>query len=145
MTDVFTKKKRSWIMSKIKGKGTKLEDKGFLLLRSAGMRFRKHPKGIFGRPDAANKKFKIAFFFDSDFWHGFNYSTTLKKRLPNAFWIEKIARNIKRDVLVTKRLKKEGWVVIRFWEHDLTKQPERSMRRVLKAMADRGVRVSKKR
>ena len=131
-------------MSKIRAKGTKLEDKGFVLLGATGVRFRKHPKGIYGKPDAANKKARIAFFFDSDFWHGFNYDASLKKRLPSVFWIDKIARNIKRDLLVTKHLKDEGWLVLRFWEHDLVKRPEYCSRRVKKAMGARGIEVSKK-
>jgi len=36
-----------------------------------------------------------------------------------AFWEKKLTGNKKRDLLVAKTLRKEGWRVIRIWEHDL--------------------------
>jgi DNA mismatch endonuclease (patch repair protein) len=134
MVDVFTPEKRSEVMSMIRSKGTKLEEKGFALLRLAGLNFRKHPKGIYGRPDAGNKSKKIAVFFDSDFWHGYQYKKKLIKRLPAGYWPEKIARNIQRDKIVTKRLLTEGWLVLRFWEHEITRNPEKCVKRIRTAI-----------
>ena len=75
MTDIFSKQKRSEIMAKVKSKDTRFEEEGFSLLRKAGLNYRRHPKGIFGSPDAANKSKRIAVFFDSDFWHGYRYNS----------------------------------------------------------------------
>lgn len=120
MADIFTKKKRSLIMSKIKGKLTGLEEKGWLLLKEAGIRFRKHPRGIIGRPDAANKTKKLAIFFDSEFWHGHDWEKSRSKIKSNRdFWIAKIERNIARDKAVNRTLKAEGWTVIRLWERQM--------------------------
>jgi len=119
-------------MSRIKSENTKLELLGFDILKRTPFRFRKHPSHIYGRPDAALKRLKIAIFFDSDFWHGYDYKKSLKQRLPNDFWVEKIARNIKRDTEVTSKLKKEGWIVIRLWEHEIEKQPEACLRQIIK-------------
>jgi len=121
MTDVFSKKKRAQIMSKIKGKNTKLEETGYSILRECDLNFRKHPKGIYGNPDAANKRLGIAVFFDSDFWHGYNYYKGFHKKLPNDYWHKKIQTNIARDIKVNMALRKSGWKVLRFWEHDLIK------------------------
>lgn len=107
-------------MSQIKAKGTNLEKTGWNLLKEAKVSFRKHPKNIFGKPDAGNKSRKIAVFFDSNFWHGYNWiqqKKTIKSK--KKFWIQKIERNIQRDKAVTALLKKEGWKVVRLWERDL--------------------------
>ncbi|OIO52930.1 hypothetical protein AUJ46_06680 [Candidatus Peregrinibacteria bacterium CG1_02_54_53] len=118
--DIFTKKKRSEIMSKIRGKKTGVEERGWAMLREAGIRFRKHPKGIFGNPDAANKSKKIAIFFDSEFWHGYDWEERRKDIKSNRkFWIKKIERNIVRDREVNAFLKKRGWKVLRIWCHQM--------------------------
>ena len=95
--DIFSIKKRSQIMSKIKGKDTQLEEEGWALLRESGIRFRKHLKGIPGKPDAANKRKRLAIFIDSEFWHGFEWKKRKKDFKSNKkFWIPKIERNVQR-------------------------------------------------
>ncbi len=120
--DIFTKEKRSEIMSRIKGKGTKLEERAWSVLTQSGIRFRKHPRGIPGKPDAANKSKKLAIFVDSEFWHGFNWANRKKNIKSNRrFWIRKIESNILRDKKVNRILKNEGWKVVRIWEKELKK------------------------
>ena len=110
-------------MSKIKSKGTKLEDQGWILLKNAKVNFRKHPKKVYGNPDAGHKGKKIAVFFDSDFWHGYDWKNQIKTiKSKKSFWITKIERNMERDKEVNKLLKKQGWKVIRLWEKDLSKK-----------------------
>ena len=116
-------------MSRIRGKNTLLELSGFELLKKTNLRFRRHPRGIYGKPDAALKNRKIAVFFDSEFWHGFKFKE-FKKRLPNDYWVRKIENNRRRDKLVTKELKKNGWTVIRFWESELFKKPEDCLKEI---------------
>ena len=112
--DIFTKKKRSQIMSKIKSKS------GIEVLpcKFEGLYLRKHPKGIFGNPDFGNKLRRIALFMDGCFWHGCprHYK---KPKSNEAFWSSKIKRNRKRDKKVTKTLQKANWKVIRIWECEL--------------------------
>ena len=108
-------------MSRIKGKLTKVEERGWAALKLAGIRFRKHPSGVLGKPDAGNKSKKLAIFFDSEFWHGHDWERqrgTIKSN--RKFWVKKIERNIARDKEVNRRLRKQGWTVIRIWERDLT-------------------------
>lgn len=118
MTDIVSKKKRSEIMSKIKSKDSKIEIEFRKAIWKAGFRYRKHPKGYFGKPDLVLKKYKIAIFIDSCFWHG------CKKhcRIPSTrktYWITKIERNKKRDKEVNQHYRDIGWLVSRIWEHDL--------------------------
>ena len=72
MADIFTPKKRSWIMSRIRSKDTKIEMKIAELLRKNKMRYRRHPK-LFGSPDFVVEK-KLLVFCDGDFWHGHNWA-----------------------------------------------------------------------
>ncbi len=121
MADVFTKKKRSEIMSKIRSQNTKAELLVFRELRKRGVYFQKHYKRAAGSPDIALPRKKKAVFIDGDFWHGYQFSK-LKKRLPKKYWLAKIERNIKRDRNSRAKLRKQGWKVIRIWEHDLKKK-----------------------
>lgn len=82
-------------------------------LSRLGMWFEAQPGGIFGRPDfrAGGPDERIAVFVDGEFWHG------MTERSPQTlFWRAKIFRNVRRDALVTERLTRSGWVVLRFSE-----------------------------
>src|SRR3989344_1741949 len=118
MADVFTKKKRSEIMSRIRSKNTDIEKSVFSFLKNKGIRFRRHYKNVSGNPDIAVPPAKKAVFIDGDFWHGYKFNKS-KQKLPKKYWLQKITNNIKRDKKVNRILKKSGWKVLRFWEHDL--------------------------
>lgn len=116
---------RSENMSRIRSKNTTIE----VLLGKAmwhlGLRYRKHDKTVFGKPDFIFKSKKIAVFCDSEFWHG-KYLME-GKHIPKTnaeFWIAKLNRNIQRDKDVNTFLEAEGWTVVRFWEEDIRKSPE---------------------
>jgi len=133
MADVFSKKKRSEIMSNIRAKNTSLET-GFLKLLSAkiyplGYRYKKHYGKLLGRPDVAFVKQKIAIFIDGDFWHGYKFKKT-KSRLPKKYWLAKIENNIHRDKKTRAKLRKLGWKVIRIWEHEIKKNPEKIIAKI---------------
>ena len=126
MTDIFTPEKRSWVMSRIRSKDTKIEKKVASLLRTNKIHYRRHPK-IFGSPDFIIEK-KILLFCDGDFWHGYKYDK--KKKPPKKFWREKIERNMARDRKVSRKLRRDGWSVVRLWEHDIAKKPEKCIRKI---------------
>lgn len=120
MTDNLSREKRSHIMSTIRGKNTRSE----LALRDtlSSLHFTYQPRGIYGNPDFANRKEKVAIFVDGCFWHGCRKH--FKPPTSNTeFWRHKIERNIERDREVTKNLRHEGWRVIRVWEHELDLKP----------------------
>ena len=117
MADVLTKKQRSYCMSQIRSSKTKPELKIKKLMKSLGFQYQ--PK-IYGRPDFTNKKEKIAIFIDGDFWH----KCPVHFRLPKTnrkFWKKKINQNVLRDRQVNAKLRKEGWKIIRVWEHSIKK------------------------
>ena len=130
MTDIFTPEKRSWVMSRIKGKNTGIESKVKRLLRSNKIKFKQHPQ-IFGSPDFLVGK-KTVVFCDGDFWHGFQYETRKKPR--KKFWKDKIEGNMKRDKRVSRKLRGQGYSVIRLWEHDINDRPLVCLNRIIRFM-----------
>ena len=132
MADIFTPKKRSWVMSRIRSRDTGIEKKTAQLLRKNKLHYRRFPK-VFGSPDFAVEK-KVMVFCDGDFWHGYQYNR--KKKPPKKFWRDKIERNMERDRKVTRRLRADGWPVVRLWEHDIEKRPGSCLRRIKTILCD---------
>lgn len=109
-------------MSRIKGKDTSIEVALRRELWKRGIRYRKNPKSIYGHPDIAIKKYKIAIFCDGDFWHGYNWEERKESIKSNRdYWIPKIERNMEKDIEVNHVLSYLGYRVIRFWEHEIKK------------------------
>ena len=134
MADTLTPEARSRLMSRIRSKGTSIDLEMGKILAGSGARFEMYPR-MTGSPDFANRRRRIAVFCDGDFWHGYRYAD--KKRPAGRYWREKIERNMARDRYVTRRLRREGWSVLRFWEHDIHKNPAMCARRVRKKLAER--------
>ena len=130
MADIFTPKKRSWVMSRIRSKDTKIEMKIAELLRGSKLRYRRHPK-LFGSPDFIVEK-KVLVFCDGAFWHGYQYSR--KKKPPKKFWRDKIERNMERDRKVSRKLRADGWHVVRLWEHDIETSPEKCVGKIRRCL-----------
>ena len=114
--DTVSKKQRSYIMSQIRGTKTKPE---LIVKRNIdGRKLRYQPKGIPERPDFANKTKKVAVFIDGCFWH--KCPRCYKPPKSNKkYWKAKVERNTKRDRHVNRKMRKEGWTVLRFWEHQV--------------------------
>ena len=125
-----SKELTSRIMSSIKSKDTKPEKILGSSIWKTGLRYRKHYK-IKGKPDFVFVSKRVAIFCDGDFWHGNNWKirglNSFAEELDSysEFWKNKIKRNVERDKEVEKELRKQGWTVIRFWESDILKNPER--------------------
>ncbi|MCK5096375.1 MAG: very short patch repair endonuclease [Candidatus Pacebacteria bacterium] len=121
MADIFTKKKRSEIMSKVRNKDSKIEVEFRKKLWKAGFRYLKNSTKYFGKPDIVLPKYKTVIFIDSCFWHGCKKHGSIPETRKK-FWTDKIEGNKKRDRKVSLYYKKEGWKIIRIWEHDLKKK-----------------------
>ncbi|KJU84200.1 DNA mismatch repair protein Vsr [Candidatus Magnetobacterium bavaricum] len=132
MPDVFSKAKRSEVMSSISSKGNRsTEWKLRARLISAGISgWKLHPANVFGKPDFVFHKERVAIFVDGCFWHGCKKCRTIP--ISNRqFWDKKLNGNKKRDKKVTHKLKQEGWNVLRLWEHQLRKDPARCIKAIL--------------
>lgn len=131
MPDMFTKEKRSEIMSKIRSEGTKIELKMKAALKEIRIKFEYQPK-MFGKPDFLIPP-KIVVFCDSSFWHGRDWNK-LKKQLSKEYWYDHIGRNRKRDKIVNKKLKEEGYIVLRFWDDQINKKIETCIEAIKEAI-----------
>lgn len=128
MSDIYSKSKRSDIMSKISGKETKPEILVRKYLFSKGFRFRKNVKGLPGKPDIVLPKYKVIIFIHGCFWHGHSCK---RGNLPSSniqFWENKISQNISRDENVTQKLKELGWKVIIIWQCEIQNNLSREIR-----------------
>ena len=120
MLDNHTPEQRHKNMTAVKSKGTKIEVLLQKELWHRGLRYRKNVKNIYGKPDIAFIGKKIAVFCDSEFFHGFDWKIRSKEIKSNReLWIPKIEKNIQRDKDVTDKLKKDGWIVLRFWGNEI--------------------------
>lgn len=133
MADIFSKKKRSEIMSKIRATETKLEVKFRKELWKAGFRYRKNASGYYGKPDVLLKKYKTVIFIDSCFWHGCEKHFKLPSS-KQEFWDAKIKRNRQRDKEVDRYYKKIGWSVLRIWEHQLKNKEDFIVKKIIKKL-----------
>lgn len=157
MADVFSKRKRSEVMSRIRGRGNKDTELALAkILRAHRITGWRRNQSVFGKPDFVFQKIKLAIFVDGCFWHGCpkhcNPMKWLKKssmpanhppsprgrlrRTGRAFWQRKLSANKLRDRKVTRTLRRAGWRVLRIWEHELGRKPQaRLMHRIRRALA----------
>jgi DNA mismatch endonuclease, patch repair protein len=126
-------------MALVRSRNTNFE-LAFLRLLSAelyplGYRYRKHYRRVFGTPDIVFPKFRLAVFIDSAFWHGRNYDQLVDRMTP--FWRAKIERNMERDQEVTRKLRRQGWSVLRFDERQVKKRPFSAIARIKRKLGER--------
>jgi len=123
LTDIFSKKKRSEIMSKIGPKDSKQEIFIRRLVHELGYRYRLHRKDLPGKPDLVFPKYKKVIFINGCFWHG--HKNCKRAKLPetnNQFWKEKIEKNIINDKANQKELKRLGWDYLIVWQCDIKRK-----------------------
>jgi len=118
--DRLSRKARSALMSTIRSRGNKSTELRFraLLIRAGIHGWCVQPRGIAGKPDFAFLARRIAVFIDSCFWHGCPKHVRYPKS-NTQYWHEKISSNRRRDTSNSRALRKEGWAVLRIWEHEL--------------------------
>jgi len=139
MPDVFTKAKRSDVMSRIRGRGNKDTELALIrVFRAQGISgWRRHlevrsqkaegrRQNFKVRPDFVFTKLRLAVFVDGCFWHCCPLHST-KPKNNAAFWRKKFAANQTRDRLVIRTLRSQGWRVLRIWEHDLARKREKRL------------------
>lgn len=120
MADIFSKRKRSEIMRKVKGKNTKPELAVRKLIYSLGYRYRLHSESLPGHPDIVFSKLRKVVFVHGCFWHKHKgCSKALPPKTNTMFWKNKLVSNQKRDIKVQSALKREGWKVCIVWQCEI--------------------------
>lgn len=120
MADVFSKQKRSEVMSRIRSRDTRPERAVRSMLHRKGYRFRLHARGLPGKPDIVLSSLRTIVFVHGCFWHRHNgcpFAYTPKSR--GEFWSEKFESNIARDSRARLKLQNLGWRVLTIWECEL--------------------------
>ncbi len=121
MTDTFSVSERSAIMSKVKGKNTKPEIALRKKLFAHGFRYRLHDNSLPGKPDIVFSKYKSVIFVHGCFWHSHGCSRCRMPKTNSSYWRTKIRKNVERDGVHIRKLKKMGWRVLVVWECSLGK------------------------
>lgn len=133
MNDVLTKKQRSFNMSKIKAKNTTPELKFRKLLVQNGCTGYRIHYPLDGKPDIVFVSKKLTIFIDGCFWHQCP-KCFIEPVTRRSFWLDKINRNKERDKKVNKLLEDLGWKIVRFWEHEIKKEPKKCVNKILKKL-----------
>jgi DNA mismatch endonuclease (patch repair protein) len=132
--DVFGGLKRPELMSRIRSSGNKSTEVKFAeSLRSRKLCGWRRHLPLPGKPDFAFPKQKVAVFVDGCFWHGCP-KCYVRPKTNRAFWDKKRADNMARDKRVTRQLRRQGWKVIRIWQHALQKSPSFCLNRIRRAL-----------
>lgn len=143
MTDVMTPAQRSRCMAKIQGKNTAPETVLRTALWATGLRYRIHAK-LPGKPDIVFPRAKIVVFIDGCFWH----RCPLHGAMPRSnaeFWERKLNGNVVRDRRNEETLKRLGWYVVRYWEHQVESELEKLVREIRLLVARKKQQLEKSR
>ena len=131
--DIWTKEKRSEVMSLIKSRDTGPEKIIRSLLHSSGLRFRLYGNNLPGTPDLIFPKYKSVLFVNGCFWH--YHQKCRDGKIPKsrkAYWKSKLMGNVERDKKNIKKLKKLGWRVMVLWECEIKNKPKRATSSVVR-------------
>lgn len=129
---------RRRVMASIKKKDTAPELALRRALWAAGLRGWRCHLPLSGRPDVAFSRWKVAVFCDGVWWHG--HPDYLPRGRRGPYWDAKIARNMRRDETVNAELTATGWLVVRAWDRDILRDPQRAANAVVDALESRGWR-----
>jgi len=127
--DIMSPAKRSAVMARIKGKDTGPEKQLAAALVKHGLSWESHARDLPGRPDFVFREQWIAVFVDGDFWHGWRFPQWRNKLSEK--WEAKIDGNRLRDVRNHRHLRRRGWTVVRLREHQVPKNIDACVIRIL--------------
>lgn len=136
MADVYSKETRSRVMRAVKGRNTRPELRLRKALWAAGVRgWRLHRRDLPGTPDIAfGGKRRLAVFVDGAWFHG--HPSRWQPGRCGEYWDNKIRRNMQRDADADEALEAMGWRVLRFWDFDIEKAPEKVVERIIEALKE---------
>lgn len=139
----LTKEQRSQLMSKVRSKGNLSTEVSLAkaLRRSGVTGWRRHlpipADGRRLRPDFVFPHARLAVFVDGCFWHQcpLHATTPVSRR---SYWLPKLEANKARDRRDGRVLRKQGWKVLRIWEHSVRRDADGCVRRIAKTLATQG-------
>lgn len=114
--DVHTPERRSYNMSRIRGRDTKPEMLIRRGLHARGFRFRLHRRDLPGRPDLVFPARRAVILIHGCFWHGHSCAMFRLPATRAEFWNTKIEANRARDAFAARALALAGWRQLTIWE-----------------------------
>jgi DNA mismatch endonuclease (patch repair protein) len=134
MADIWSSAKRSEVMSRIRSHGNKKTELRLMeVMRQHRITGWRRHQTLPGKPDFTFRPERLVVFVDGCFWHG----CPKCYRAPSSnetYWSAKVSGNRARDKRVAAELRRGGWRVLRFWEHELRTQPARVAGRLRRAL-----------
>lgn len=132
--DRLTPNRRSWNMSRIRGRDTAPERQVRSLLHRQGFRFTLRRKDLPGKPDIVLPRWRTVVFVHGCFWHRHEAcKNAVMPKTRTAFWRQKLQGNVLRDESNAHRLEALGWHVITVWECELSDE-DRLRERLVRAV-----------
>ncbi|MCX6992973.1 MAG: DNA mismatch endonuclease Vsr [Kiritimatiellaeota bacterium] len=131
MSDTLTRQQRSWTMSQVRSHDTKPELAVRSLLHRMGYRFTLRRKDLPGNPDVVLPQHRTVIFVHGCFWH--RHAKCRRNSMPathKRYWIEKFARNVRRDRKILVQLRRLGWQVVVVWECQIETHPAKVQTRL---------------
>lgn len=127
---------RSRIMAAVRQKHTEPELAVRSTLHRLGFRYRLHDRSLPGCPDIVLRRHECIVFVNGCFWH--QHPGCRRARLPRSnttFWLPKLQRNRRRDLITHRALRRNGWRVVVVWECQVMRNLSAVGRRLSKLIA----------
>lgn len=146
MADIMSPQARSARMASIRQKGTAPERRLRSALHRRGLRFRVNVTDLPGSPDIVLARWGVAVFVHGCFWHGHGCAAGRPPSSRQAYWLQKLADNQRRDARKARALRRLGWHVFTVWSCQLASAAstehtsDRLVRRILATALDGGNR-----
>jgi|ERR1700733_6119794 DNA mismatch endonuclease (patch repair protein) len=132
--DRISKKQRSYLMSRIRGKDTTIEVTFRKYLWAMGVRGYRVRGNVPGSPDVYFPKLHFAVFIDGCFWH--RCPQCFRKPKSNLrYWNKKIRDNVARDKRKNVELRRRKIRYMHIWEHEIKRDPNGAYRKFLRRYA----------
>ena len=135
--DIWSKEKRSEVMSRILSSNTGPERRVRKIITALGYRYRLNVKDLPGKPDIVLRRYNAIIFVHGCFWH--LHSKCRDGTIPKSrteYWEKKLLKNKKRDAKNIRKLRRQGWRVLRLWECEIDKNPDKVIKKIEKLLND---------
>lgn len=88
-------------------------------------------------PDFSYPEHKVAIYCDGEFWHGgFNHIKMSFDKIKEGRVKENIKKTMEKDAKQHSTLYDNGWVPLRFWQHDIKDNPKWVIGQIKKSLYD---------
>jgi len=128
------------VMRSVRRQDTDAEVQLRKLIFRCGLRYRLNAFPVLTircKADVVFRSARVCIFIDGCYWHGCPRHFRAPKT-NTGWWTEKIADNRLRDRRQSRMLRRHGWVVLRFWEHEVRRNADRCVQQIVRAIRASG-------